>query len=280
MSDQLASQNASLLIEVQSLRQEVAELKQLIMEGFKMNRDVSPQLSVDTPPQRAAEQPNPAHYCKVCDKVCTNMSKHKQTNAHRRKEEQQRQTQIQIATNVQIACCGNVNVNASFQPQVKQACSIYSEDAKNIEQIPVNYDLHDLTEKCSVVKDVQEYWKKQPQDLRPIFYHKGKWHVKADGTWYEGAEALDQLNKWAKAIHLKQKEAVHAYNESLDFKNMNSRQQDEYVSFVRNWNSGTERNGLYSRKDEIEHKSKLLHRMVDSLTWREDKCWSYDPLIS
>lgn len=270
-SPELESQNATLLAEVKSLRQEVSELKQLIMDCFKMNSNVSPEVSDDTSPKAPLVG---ANYCKVCDKTCTNMSKHKQTNAHRRKEEEQRQTQIQIASNVQIACCGNMQMPqfgqsphnlGEFQPQVNQApATIYHEWAEDLHETPVYYDLQDSTQKCSVLKYIQNYWKNLPQDRRPILYHKGQWHLKEDGKWYQGEEAMKQLHAWCKAHHMDQKTAFGEYNEEFRNCTRSEREQDDYLIYVRNWSA--DRNCLYAFKDPLN--SKLLHRMVDCLTYK------------
>ena len=270
MNDQLASQNATLLAEVKSLRQEVSELKQLIMDGFKMNSNVSPEVSDDTSPKAPLVG---ANYCKVCDKTCTNMSKHKQTNAHRRKEEEQRQTQIQIASNVQIACCGNIQMPqfgqsphnlGEFQPQVNQApATIYHEWAEDLHETPVDYDLQDVNQKSSVIKYIQNYWKKLPQDRRPILYHKGQWHVKEGGNWFQGEEAMKQLHAWCKAHHMDQKTAHCEHGQRMK-DSTNEREIDDFITCVRNWNA--DRNTLWRPKDPLN--SKLLHRMVDCLTYK------------
>jgi len=270
MADQLASQNANLLAEVQSLRQEVTELKQLIMDGFKMNSNVSPELSGDTSPKASVVS---ANYCKVCDKTCTNMSKHKQTNAHRRKEEEQRQTQIQIATNVQIACCGNIQMPqfgqsphnlGEFQPQVIQApATIYHERAEDLIETPADVDFEDYKQKCSVLKNIQNYWKNLPQDRRPILYHKGQWHVKQDGKWFQGEEAMEQLHAWCLAKTKEHKMALVNYNEQFQNGPQSERDMDNYVTFTQNFTA--DRNCLYSFKDPLN--TKLLHRMVDCLTY-------------
>ena len=260
MNDQLASQNATLLTEVRLLRQEVTELKQLIMDGFKMSSNVSPELSGDTSPKTSVVD---ANYCKVCDKTCTNMSKHKQTNAHRRKEEEQRQTEIQIATNVQIACCGNIQM-PQFQPQMNQApATIYHEWAEDLIETPVDYDLTDFNQKSSVLKNIQNYWENLPQDRRPILYHKGKWHVKEDGTWYEGEEAMEKLHAWCKAKSKEQQEALTEYNEQM-MGVTNERAQEDYVTYSRNY--GADRNTLWRSNDPLN--TKLLHRMFDCLTFK------------
>jgi hypothetical protein len=103
--------NKKLKHENEKLKHEQHELRRLLQiwatsSAAPLTGEVlpspSPTVSIKTDISSSSSKQK-GKYCEICDKWCTNMSKHKSTAKHKRKEEIERQNQNQIATNIYLA---------------------------------------------------------------------------------------------------------------------------------------------------------------------------------